>query len=323
MKTVNKQTKWLNYLDYFFVLRPMLFYPGWSTLLAGYLIVFKHRWALTPTEWSELDFGLLAVLFFSFALAMGGSFLLNQLADVESDLKNNKLFLISKGHIPRKNAVLEVIVLLALSLVLALAVDWRIFATSLIFIVITGYLYNFKPFRFKDKPWWSLWANMAMGFLAFCLGWLAVHQQFSCALLLDALPYLLFNTALYFYTTLPDVEGDRAAGKKTLAVQFGIKTIVYVAFLFYLAGLISAVVLQDRLALIMVAPALPFFVWTLLRAEVSATIRATKFSILFFALAVCLKIPFYFALMAGGFYFTRWYFKARFQFDYPNFQGKG
>ena len=318
-----KQNKFLKYLDYFFVLRPMLFYPGWSTLLAGYLIVFKNRWYLTPDEWRALDSGLLGWLFAAFALAMGGSFLLNQLADVESDLKNKKLFLISEGHISKQAAIAEVVALLVLSLLMALKISLQIFTTMAVFILITGYLYNFKPFKFKDRPWWSLWANMAMGFLAFGLGWLAAQGRITTALFVDALPYLFFNTALYFYTTLPDIEGDRLANKKTLAVQMGLQTIVYLSFIFYLGSLILTFVLQDRLAMIIVLPVLPFFLWTLIKPEVATTIRTTKFSILFFALAVCLKIPFYFVLMVTGFYFTRWYFKARFQFDYPNFQGKG
>ena len=313
----------LKTLDYFFVLRPMLFYPGWSTLLAGYLIVFKNRLYLTPSEWQSIDFDLLILLFVSFALAMGGSFLLNQLADIETDLKNKKLFIISEGHISKRAAIAEVVILLFVSIWLAYKAGLVFLITILLFIAITSYFYNFKPFKFKDRPWWSLWANMAMGFLAFCLGWLAAFQSFSWQLFADALPYLFFNTALYFYTTLPDIEGDRLANKKTLAVQFGLKALIYLAFGFYLVALVSAFILKDRLALIILVPSLPFFLWTLVRPQVSATIRATKFGILFFAIAVCLKIPFYFILMLAGFYFTRWYFKARFQFDYPNFKGKG
>ncbi len=313
----------LPYLDYFFVLRPMLFYPGWSTLLAGYLIGFKDQWLLFPAQWHQLNWGLIALLFLTFALAMGGSFLLNQLADVETDRKNKKLFIIAEGHLSFKQAVGEVVLLLLGALILALTISWHIFVTIALFVLITGYLYNFKPFRFKDRPWWSLWANMAMGLLAFCLGWLAAQSSFSVQMFIDGMPYLFFNTALYFYTTLPDVEGDRLAGKKTLAVQFGLKNLVYAAFGFYLVSLVSALLLHDRLALIFVLPTLPFFLFTLLKPQVQTTVHTTKFSILFFALAVCLKVPFYFVLMVTGFFFTRWYFKHRFQFDYPNFKGNG
>ncbi len=315
--------KILKRLDYFFVLRPMLFYPGWSTFLAGYLMVYKTRFFLSPGEWLQFEFREIGLLFVAFATAMGGSFLLNQLADVQSDRENKKLFLISEGHIPRKNAIIEVIVLFVLAIGLTIFRNWQLSLVLAIFILITGYFYNFPPFKFKDRPWWSLWANMSMGFLAFCLGWLTVYNRFNWQMVVDSLPYLFLNTALYFYTTLPDIEGDRAAGKRTLAVQWGVSRIVVVAFGLFVAALVSACLLNDRLALLIVLPSAPFFVLTLRKRTVSSTIRTTKFTILFFALAVCLKIPFYFLLMVSGFFFTRWYFKQRFQFDYPNFDGKG
>ncbi len=317
-----KEHRWLKSLDYLFVLRPMLFYPGWSTLLAGYLIVYKRRYFLTWHQTGQFDYLQIVRLLVAFAAAMGASFLLNQLADVQSDLKNNKLFLISEGHISKGKALVEVFILSVLALGLSWYESSILFITVLLFILITGYLYNFRPFKFKDKPWWSLWANAAMGFLAFAFGWLAISKRLSAQLFFEALPYLFLNTALYFFTTLPDVEGDRSAGKRTLAVLFGSKRIIYVSFLLFVAGLTAAIVLGDRLALLILVPSVPFFVYTLIKPGVSATILATKFSILFFAMAVCLKIPLYFILMLAGFYATRWYFKARFDYDYPNFKGQ-
>ena len=317
-----KQNKFLKTLDYFFVLRPMLFYPGWSSLLAGYLILYKNQFVLAPSQIHALNYVQIAILLILFAAAMGASFLLNQLADVQSDLKNNKLFLISEGHIPKKKAIVEVILLSALSLIMAFPFGFAFFLTVAVFIILTGYLYNFAPFKFKDRSWMSLWANMGMGFLAFVLGWLAIMEEVSWHLLIDSLPYLFLNTALYLFTTLPDVEGDRQAGKKTLSVNYGLKSIIWASFLLYLASAISSFWLEDHLAMIMVFPAFPFFVWTVIRPQVSSTILATKFSILFFAVAICLKIPYYFLLMVVGFFATRWYFKKRFDFDYPNFKGK-
>ncbi len=311
----------LKSLDYFFVLRPMLFYPGWSTLLAGYLIIFKSQYYLS-FHTARLNYVHIALLLAIFAGAMGASFLLNQLADVQSDLKNNKLFLISEGHISKRRAIIEVVALIIVTLFLSFLQGMRIFVAVALFMVLTGYLYNFSPFKFKDKPWWSLWANAGMGFLAFAVGWLAAMPVISWQMLIDSLPYLFLNTALYFFTTLPDAEGDRAAGKQTLAVKYGSKRIIVAAFLLFVLSLFSAVLLQDRLALLIVLPVAPFFVYTIIKPQVSATILATKFSILFFAVAICLKIPYYFLLMLAGFFFTRWYFKMRFNYDYPNFKGQ-
>ncbi len=320
--TNNGTNRLLKSLDYFFVLRPMLFFPGWSTLLAGYLITLKSRYFLSLNKSWQLNYGEIGLLLFIFAAAMGASFLLNQLADVQSDLKNKKLFLISEGHIPKQNAIIEVLFLSLLALILSILQGIAIFISILIFIVLTGYLYNFQPFKFKDKPWWSLWANAGMGFLAFAVGWLAAMPEFSWQLVTDALPYLFLNTALYFFTTLPDVEGDRIAGKQTLAVKFGIKQIIWASFILFVLSLFSAVWLNDHLALLIIVPAVPFFLFTIIKPQVSSTILATKFTILFFAVAICLKIPYYFLLMLAGYFATRWYFKARFNYNYPNFKGQ-
>jgi 1,4-dihydroxy-2-naphthoate octaprenyltransferase len=170
----------------------------------------------------------------------------------------------------------------------------------------------------KDRPWLSLLANSAMGFFAFAIGWLGANR-YSSLLFLDMLPYLFFNTALYFYTTLPDIEGDRKSDKHTLAVDYGIKPLLRGAFLLYLLSLLFAVYFNDIQALFFIILSLPFFVLTVIKFTVESAILATKFSILLFALAICFKLPIYFVLMVAIFFFSKWYFKVRFNLNYPNF----
>jgi len=80
--------------------------------------------------------------------------------------------------------------------------------------------------------------------------------------------------------------------------------------------------LVDRQALVFYILSLPLFIKTLIGAKVEDTIRATKYGILFFAVSICLRWPVYFILMILGYFGTKWYFKKRFDFDYPNFSGK-
>ena len=170
----------------------------------------------------------------------------------------------------------------------------------------------------KDKPWLSLLANAAMGFLAFAMGWLGA-QEYSIGLFYDALPYLFFNTALYFYTTMPDIEGDKKSHKHTLAVDYGIKPLLWAAFVLYLLSAITAYFLWDLLALFFITLSLPFFIMTIVKPDTDSAVRTTKFSILFYALAICFKLPAYFILMIALFFFTKWYFKIRFNVTYPSF----
>jgi len=52
------------------------------------------------------------------------------------------------------------------------------------------------------------------------------------------------------------------------------------------------------------------------------SIKAIKMAILFFSLIICLKFPIYFIVMVIVFYLTKYYYRVRFQYDYPNFKGE-
>jgi len=307
------RAQWLSVFDYFFILRPMLFYPGWSTLLAGYLIHTKSRWFyltdLSSDVWTLIS---------TFAILMGGAFILNQLRDAESDRVNKKLFMISDGIVPKHIAVIESIILVLTALIIGFIFNLIVGIVFLFFFIITGILYNYKPANLKDRPWGSLFANAAMGWLAFAAGWCA-HSELSAALFIDSLPYLFFNTALYLFTMLPDIDGDKKIYKKTLAVLYGPKKMILAAFLLYLMGFMVTIFLADYLALFFYVCSSPFFLLSIFSFKIEAAIRTTKFGILFFAVAICLRWPLYFPIMLAGFLFTKLYYKARFNFNYPRF----
>lgn len=311
----------LKSMDYFFVLRPMLFIPGWSTLLAGYLITSKQQIFFTPSQFSQLNILNVIFLLVIFSMAMGASFLLNQIMDVDTDLKNKKLFILSENHISKKSALIETIFLIILSVILSLKLGFVVLMTVIVFIILTGYMYNYKPFVLKNKPLGSVIANAVMGWLAFATGWLAVNG-FNSGLIADSMPYLLFNTALYFFTLLPDVPGDKKCNKKTVAVLFGTHTTIYTALSFYSLSFVTALVLKDYFAFIIILFSLPFFIVVAFKKDISSTIKATKYAIFFFAIAICLKIPYYFLLLVTIFIFTKWYFVKRFKYNYPNFKGE-
>jgi 4-hydroxybenzoate polyprenyltransferase len=310
----------ISYLDYFFVLRPMLFYPGWSTMLAGYFIEYNHQWF--PFLHNQLDINHCKILFhiIAFAMLMGSTFVLNQLADIKSDQKNEKLFLISNGHLTKESALKEVIILAIISVVMVSFHSLPIASIFILFFLMTGILYNYSPLSMKDRPWGSLLANALMGLMAFAIGWLA-GKQFSSQVFLDSLPYLFFNTALYLFTTLPDIEGDRLTNKKTLAVLYGSKIIIMGAMILFVTGFLISLLFSDLQALVFYFLSIPFFIKVALTFKISDSISATKFAIFFFALSICLRWPFYFVLMLLGFYLTKFYFKKRFNLNYPNFSG--
>jgi len=315
-----KNARWFSRLDYIFVLRPMLFFPGWSTMLAGFFIDSKYSWFDYYKNSQTIDYFNLIFLLIGFGMLMGSTFVLNQIKDIESDLKNKKLFIISNGYLSRKSALYEVILLFVISLILSFNINLTVGILFLIFFLVTGIGYNFKPLILKDKPWGSLFANAVMGWIAFAIGWCAV-KSIGWQIFIDSIPYLLFNTSLYFFTILPDIEGDKSATKKTLAVQFGHKPIIISSFLIFIAGFIFALILNDRQALVFYLFSLPFFLRGVFTLKISHSIQTTKYSILFFALSICIRWPWYFIMMLSGYFLTKYYFKKRFNLDYPNFSG--
>jgi 4-hydroxybenzoate polyprenyltransferase len=312
-------TSWLTRLDYFFLLRPMLFFPGWSTMLAGYYIDTRTSWLPVVQTGESMPVPLL--LLTGLAMIMGASFILNQLEDIESDKKNRKLFIIANGLVSKKTAVREAALLTTGGLLIGFFINASVGVLFILFLLLTGLVYNFNPFKLKDKPWGSLIANALMGWLAFAVGWSALYAP-DLQLLADSLPYLFFNTSLYLFTLLPDREGDAHSNKVTLAVLKGEKKVINRALVLYFLGLLICAFLNDKQALIFYLLSLPFYGLTLIRKNTESTIRTTKYAILFFALSICLRWPLYFLLMLAGFFITRLYFRYRFDFDYPNFRGK-
>ncbi len=306
--------------DYFFVLRPMLFFPGWSTMLAGYFILWKNNFFF-PELWPDSEkWTELTLLFITFGSAMGASFLLNQLKDIDTDKTNGKLFFLSEGVLTPHVLYLETAILSIISLS-AFYINFSVGLTIVLFILLTGYMYNYAPFRLKDRLWGSITGNILMGLMAFSIGWLA-RYPFSYRLFLDALPYLVFNTILYFYTTLPDRPGDARSRKQTPAVVWGKNKVIRITLFLYGVGMVLSWGLHDFTALLIYLLTLPLIMPLVSAPILEHTIRATKFGIFFFSLMICIKWPWYLILMIGLFMATRAYFKKRYNFDYPNFKGK-
>ena len=316
---------WIKSFDFFFLMRPMLFFPGWNTLLAGYLVAMSDVQIFDQIRNSMYQYylwvGDVALVMLAFMAAMGGCFILNQLKDVKTDQKNRKLFLLGENHVSYFWAWVESIVLLLASLLIGWMVNFRIALILAVFISVTGYFYNFKPFKLKDRPIAGLFANMLMGWFAFAIGWLAV-QNFNLNLIIGSLPYFFLNSALYLLTTIPDAAGDRTSKKITFCVRFGERLTIRLSLLFYLISLILAMVLNGQIILIIDLLALTWMIRLALTLSQENSIKAIKMAILFFSLIICLKFPLYFVVMVIVFYLTKYYYRVRFQYDYPNFKGE-
>jgi 4-hydroxybenzoate polyprenyltransferase len=302
----------------------MLFFPGWNTLLAGYLNGIDDVHPVSELFDGTFNFHFwnfeLLLVIIAFMLAMGGSFILNQIADVETDRKNRKLFLIDENFLSKNAALGESIILILGSLGLGYLVNFNIFALIFLFLMITAYLYNFRPFQYKNKPFSGLLLNILMGWIAFAMGWF-VSRDFSFTFIVASLPYVLLNTGLYLLTTLPDMSGDRLASKRTFSVIFGLSKTIITAGLLYLASLILSIVVSDQIILIINGLLLIYFLKMIIDRDLPAAIIFIKMAIFFFSIVICIKFPLYFPVMVFIFLLSKFYYRRRFRFDYPNFRG--
>jgi 4-hydroxybenzoate polyprenyltransferase len=314
----------VKYLDYFFIARPILFLPGWATLIAGHLSsTSRSNFVDLSSGWNiQIEFlntEILAAML-AFSLAMGGSFILNQLKDLSTDRENDKLFLLGDGHVPIRNGYIESLLFIVLSLTLSARISLPFFLTTALFLLITGYLYNFAPFVLKDKPISGLIANMLMGWLAFAMGWVLASPP-TDAMILGSMPYLFFNTSLYFLTTLPDIEGDAASRKITFPVRYGLTFTILASVFSFTAAVIFSLVLNNQVILITLVSVIPFVIRLIIHRTVSSAIMVVKTGILFFCFVISVKLPFCLIVIMSLLLLTRYYYKRRFQFEYPNLKG--
>ena len=315
----------LRLLDYFFLTRPILFFPGWATLLIGYAAAMgEHQYlsifALGIYSPELVNLKLILGLL-SFTLSMGGCFVLNQLYDIGTDTANKKLFLLGDGFISVQDGYRESVLLIFLSILVAGLLNASLVVAIILFNLVTGLFYNMRPFKFKDKPLWGLFANMIMGWLAFAIGWL-IRGEMSMTLLFTSMPFLLFNTSLYFLTTLPDTDGDALSGKVTFPVKYGKRMTITLCLFFFILAFLMGLWHKNEFILVVSVLTLPFMIRLYLQKTISAAIVAVKAGISFFALAVSLKFPLFIIVMALIFFLTRFYYKTRFGYDYPNFKGR-
>jgi len=308
----------LHLMDYVFVLRPTLMFPVWTVFLAGHSAQLRFGFSPVRIAWQgawEWDYLLVGLLV---TLCMGATFVLNQITDVESDRLNNKLFLLASGELSIRQAIVEVLTLACISIGVGFLLKPALGFAMLLCFLVAGILYSCPPFLCKDRPYAGLLCNGLGALGVFSSGWL-VRGQVSSGMWLHAVPFVLALWSLYFFTTLPDVEGDRAAGKMTIGVLFGPRVCARLALVTELGTLVTSFVLRDWLIFAPALAALPLFIIAAHTGTVAAGVRTTKFGLLFVALAYCYAFPGFLLLLLMVFIGCKLYYRHRFNLNYPSF----
>ncbi len=304
-------------LDYIFFTRPVLFPPVWTIVILG-LRAADVREGTSPvisTGIMGIDWTFVLLLFFTTCL-YAGVYTFNQIHDIESDRKNSKLFFLAEGIISVPAAYIFTVFLDAVAIAGGFYIGLHI-GVLFVIILLLGIMYSHPLTNFKGKPSPGYWSNaFGHGMVPFLIGW-AYLDQVSLEAAIKSLPYLCGVGAIYLNTTLPDREGDKAVGKITHGVRWGVKSTMQATTFLVVLSIIFAQVAGDFAYLISGAIALPFFIYALVTRNMTHIVTSTKVAILALSAFACIYFPLYVLVLVIGFFAARNYYKTQFQLDYP------
>ena len=253
---------------------------------------------------------------------MGGIYILNQVIDRESDRKNDKLFLLSEGHVPVKNAYIEMGLIFIISIIGSFFIGLEIFVVFLLSFFM-GVTYSIPPIETKGKPFLDMiWNGIGYGILAFSAGWLSL-AGFSRPMFVMSIPYFFAVAAVFVNTTIPDIEGDKEEGKITTGVFLGKKnTLLFGVFLDLIAIIISYF-LKNYICLIGSGLAFPIFLFAYIKRTKKAILFSFRVVPAILMIIVFYLLPVVIPLFISILVIQKVYYKRKFDMNYPAiFSGK-
>lgn len=297
-----------------------MFFPVWTLSLAG--LWAQSRFGsynsitdrLVRFEYINLNNFLFLALF---TMLMGAVFLINQIEDVESDKLNNKLFLIANGDISIRKAYIETVLLIVIPIIIMIWKRSDLALLMAISFIIMGWMYSCRPIVLKDKPIGGILPNFFGGYIIFIYGWM-IKGDSGMEMIYYATPYVLGLIAVYFLTTVPDIEGDKGANKITVAVKYGANRVIMAGLIVDILAIIAGLFTRDIIILIPTILILPFFIQSAITKSNRIVLKTNKFAALFLSLIICFHYPLYLVLLVFLYFFSKWYYRNRFNITYPS-----
>ncbi len=293
--------------DYIFLTRPILLIPVWAFFLLGNYWAGNKKFQFNQTFYSTL----IAYTFLLIAL-----YILNQIADKDSDKINQKHLLIAEGYVTVKQAYLVLII----SLITAFGLSIFLPVLIIVFMGISfifGILYSFAPFKLKAVPFADFLINgIGYGFLNFALGWLT-SKPFSNETIVHSLPYVFAVSAIFVNTTILDIEGDRKCNYITTGILLGVKNTALLALLLIIFSIISAIYNLDYICLIPAVVSLPLFFLAALKGETKYIQLSIRVGGPLLILITGIISPCFLLLSFIIFIFLRIYYRKKFGISYP------
>lgn len=300
-------------LDFVFLLRPAVMVPLWLFLVHGARLASRPEDLWSPTLLPNLRTTLAII---SMSAMLGGAYILNQIADIETDRLNKKLFLLPRGIISVRAARFELAVVWVIALLAALALPVR-FALVIAASLLLSLTYSNRPVCAKTRaPLDLLWNAIGFGALGAAAGWTAAGATLG-AHALPAVSYMLAVAGITASTTIPDSEGDRATGLSTTVSLLGERATSLLALILLGVALVVGAVAREPVGVLGSLLSLPWLV----RAHVSGRRRdrtlGNQIAVAVFALLVSIWSPYLLVLLACVVASSRAYYRTRFGISYP------
>lgn len=261
---------------------------------------------------------IIALLMLTFSVA--GTYILNQLVDLETDRRNGGLPLLAKAGVSLKLAIAENIVISLVPLAYALFAGGPL-ARLLVFAALLNILYNVRPFYFTGRPFLDFLSNAAgFGLVAFGMGWAACNGNRMVHLggfFGQALPYTLLMVAGSINSTIPDEPGDRKTGKTTTVVLLGAQKANLISTGAVIAALLIATRHQDPVAVLTASLSIPFFIRYAFTHELRHGLFTFQICGSFLLFLTAVVFPWFFVWGLITYLLTRLYFRLRHGIDYP------
>ncbi|MCI0453005.1 MAG: UbiA family prenyltransferase [Candidatus Latescibacteria bacterium] len=314
--------------DFVFVLRPLIMVPAWSFYALGvHLAPVRAR--------VELFSVIVQPGFWCLTALLASAYVVNQIFDQSSDRRNGKGLFLTHG-------VFRTRTMIAIGLACFLGASWLFQEVEgaqhipLAASMLLAFAYSLPPIRLCARPWLDLFANaIGYGGLAFAAGAGGV-SDYALAAFLDAAPWMLLVGAVFLHTTILDVDGDAATGKRTTTVAMGVVRSAQLATVLAVGSLATVgwrYFQRDGSLVALIVAALAFVVVAIANIAVAraerldpvmrtavrnrASARVVQGITVVIALWACVRDPALLLLVVPLVVAARFYYRARFSIRYP------
>ena len=310
--------------DGVFLTRPILWVPVWGFAVfgaaRGMIAQGTPGRSIAPALFSVSQWGMLALL----GCSVGAVYVLNQLFDTEADRRNPGFALMAHGGISPLIGWITLACLGIGPVAIAAGIGQPVLLTFCLATLLLGAAYCIPPLRFSGRPYLDFLSNAAgYGVVAFGCGWWLSGAGNPAAALREALPYVLLMCGGSISSTITDIEGDRAGGKRTTAVKLGPLTAHRLACACIVCATLLAYIRGDMAALLCGGCALPFYAIHELRRSRGSLEASYKASGAVMMLVAALREPVLAMLGLGILGATMIYFRLRFNICYPSLMPAG